>query len=120
MGEAFMARWEGSRLFHWYERMAGVYERFEGFYQRVERSTRWATQDVRVDPDLEAAVDGKLRVAVERRVAGLDLGVKVEDAMSGRLGLRLGGVVRGYKFGFDVSDVVSDGRWGLQIRRTTK
>lgn len=120
MGEAFMARWEGSRVFHLYERMAGVYDRFEGFYQRVERSTRWATRDFQVDPDLEAAVDGKLRLAVERRVVGLDMGVKVEDAVSGKLGLRMGGVIRGYKFGFDVSDVVSDGRWSLQIRRTTR
>lgn len=119
-GEAFVERWGGSRVFRWYERMAGVYDRVEGFYQRVERSSRWATRNVSVDPDLEAAVDGKLRLAVERRVVGLDMGVKVEDAVSGKLGLRLGGVVRGYKFGFDVSDVVSDGRWSLQVRRTTK
>lgn len=119
VGEAFVERWGGSRVFRLYERMAGVYERVEGFYQRVERSSRWATRNVSVDPDLEAAVDGKLRLAVERRVAGLDMGVKVEDAVSGKLGLRLGGVIRGYKFGFDVSDVVSDGRWSLQVRRTT-
>ena len=50
----------------------------------------------------------------------LKLARGVEDAMSGKLGLRLGGVVRGYKFGVDVSDVVSDGRWSLQVRRTTK
>jgi hypothetical protein len=119
VGDAFLERWEGSRVFRWYERMAGVYDRVEGFYQRVERSSRWATRNVSVDPDLEAAVDGKLRLAVERRVAGFDMGVKVEDAVSGKLGLRLGGVIRGYKFGFDVSDVVSDGRWSLQVRRTT-
>jgi hypothetical protein len=29
-------------------------------------------------------------------------------------------VVRGYKFGFDVNDVVNDGRWSLQVRRTTR
>lgn len=120
VGEALARRWEGSRMFRWYEGMVGVYDRFEGFYQRVERSSRWATRGVSVDPDLEAAVDGKLRVAVERRVAGFDMGLKVEDAVSGRLGLRLGGVIRGYKFGFDVSDVVSDGRWSLQVRRTTR
>ena len=119
-GEALARRWEGSRMFRWYEGMVGVYDRFEGFYQRVERSSRWATHGVSVDPDLEAAVDGKLRVAVERRVAGIDMGVKVEDAVSGKLGLRVGGVIRGYKFGFDVSDMVSDGRWSLQIRRTTR
>jgi hypothetical protein len=100
--------------------MVGVYDRFEGLYQRIERSSRWATRGVSVDPDLEAAVDGKLRLAVERRVAGFDMGVKVDDAVSGRLGLRLGGVVRGYKFGFDVNDVVNDGRWSLQVRRTTR
>lgn len=120
VGEALAERWEGSRMFRWYERMVGVYDRFEGFYQRVERSSRWATRGVSLDPDLEAAVDGKLRLAVERRVAGFDMGVKVDDAMSGRLGLRLGGVIRGYKFGVDVSDVVNDGRWSLQIRRTTR
>ena len=120
VGEAFAKRWEGSRMFRWYERMVGVYDRFEGFYQRVERSSRWATRGVSVDPDLEAAVDGKLRLAVERRVAGFDMGVKVDDAVSGRLGLRLGGVIRGYKFGFDVNDVVNDGRWSLQVRRTTR
>ncbi|HET6343161.1 MAG TPA: hypothetical protein VFG78_13370 [Gemmatimonadota bacterium] len=120
VGDALARRWEGSRMFRWYEGMVGVYDRFEGFYQRVERSSRWATRGVSVDPDLEAAVDGKLRVAVERRVAGFDMGLKVEDAVGGRLGLRLGGVIRGYKFGFDVSDVVSDGRWSLQIRRTTR
>jgi hypothetical protein len=101
------------------EPVAGVYDRVEGFYQRLERSSRWATRNVSVDPDLEAAVDGKLRLAVERRMVGFDMGVKVEDAVSGKLGLRLGGVVRGYKFGFDVSDVVSDGRWSLQVRRMT-
>jgi hypothetical protein len=120
VGEAFAERWEGSRMFRWYERMVGVYDRFEGFYQRIERSSRWATRGVSVDPDLEAAVDGKLRLAVERRVAGFDMGVKVDDAVSGRLGLRMGGVIRGYKFGFDVSDVVNDGRWSLQVRRTTR
>jgi hypothetical protein len=120
VGEALARRWEGSHMFRWYEGMVGVYDRFEGFYQRVERSSRWATHGVSVDPDLEAAVDGKLRLAVERRVAGFDMGVKVEDAVSGRLGLRLGGVIRGYKFGFDVSDVVSDGRWSLQVRQTTR
>jgi hypothetical protein len=119
VGEAFVERWGGSRVFRWYERMAGVYDRVEGFYQRLERSSRWATRNVSVDPDLEAAVDGKLRLAVERRMVGFDMGVKVEDAVSGKLGLRLGGVVRGYKFGFDVSDVVSDGRWSLQVRRMT-
>ena len=120
VGKAFAERWEGSRMFLWYERMVGVYDRFEGFYQRIERSSRWATRGVSVDPDLEAAVDGKLRLAVERRVAGFDMGVKVDDAVSGRLGLRLGGVIRGYKFGFDVNDVVNDGRWSLQVRRTTR
>ena len=120
VGEAFVERWGGSRVFRLYERMAGVYDRVEGFNQRLERSSRWATRNVSVDPDLEAAVDGKLRLAVERRVAGFDMGVKVEDAVSGKLGLRLGGVVRGYKFGVDVSDVVRDGRWSLQVRRTTK
>lgn len=120
VGEAIARRWEGSRMFRWYERMVGVYDRFEGFYERVERSSRWATRGVSVDPDLEAAVDGKLRLAVEKRVAGLDMGVNVDDAVSGRLGLRLGGVIRGYKFGFDVSDVVDDGRWSLQVRRMTK
>lgn len=120
VGGAFAERWEGSRMFHWYERMVGVYDRFEGFYQRIERSSRWATREVSVDPDLEAAVDGKLRVAVERRVAGFDMGLKVDDAVNGRLGLRLGGVFRGYKFGFDASDVVNDGRWSLQVRRTTR
>ncbi|HKY59644.1 MAG TPA: hypothetical protein VJP59_01415 [Gemmatimonadota bacterium] len=120
VGQAFAERWEGSRMFRWYEKMVGVYDRFEGFYERIERSSRWATRGVSVDPDLEAAVDGKLRLAVERRVARFDMGVKVDDAVSGRLGLRLGGVIRGYKFGFDVSDVVNDGRWSLQIRRTTR
>jgi hypothetical protein len=48
------------------------------------------------------------------------MGVKVEDAVSGRLGFRLGGVIRGYKIGFDVSDVVSDGRWSVQVRQTTR
>lgn len=120
LSEAFARRWEGSRMFRWYERMVGVYDRFEGLYERVERSSRWATRGVSVDPDLEAAVDGKLRLAVEKRVVGLDMGLKVDDALSGRLGLRLGGVIRGYKFGFDVSDVVDDGRWSLQVRQTTK
>ena len=120
VGEALAKRWEGSRMFRWYERMVGVYDRFDGFYQRVERSSRWATRGFSVDPDLEAAVDGKLRLAVERRVAGFDMGVKVEDAVSGRLGFRLGGVIRGYKIGFDVSDVVSDGRWSVQVRQTTR
>ncbi|MGH7551174.1 MAG: hypothetical protein ACREK3_10585 [Gemmatimonadota bacterium] len=118
VGEAFVARWEGSRMFRWYERLVGVYDRFEGLYQRLETSTRWATHDFSVDPDLEAAVDGKLRLAVERRVAGFDMGVRVDDAINGRLGLRLGGVIRGYKFGFDVSDVMNDGRFSLQVRKT--
>ncbi|MGH7564436.1 MAG: hypothetical protein ACREK5_08435 [Gemmatimonadota bacterium] len=120
VGEAFVARWEGSRMFRWYERLVGVYDRFEGFYQRIETSTRWATHDFSVDPDLEAAVDGKLRVAVERRVAGFDMGLRVDDAIDGRLGLRLGGVIRGYKFGFGVSDVMNDGRFSLQVRKTPK
>lgn len=118
VGEALVERWEGSRLFRWYERLIGVYDRFEGVYQRLERSTRWATRDFSVDPDLEAAVDGKLRLAVERRVGGFDMGLKVDDAIDGRLGLRLGGVIRGYKFGLDVSDVINDGRYSIQIRRT--
>lgn len=120
VGEAIARRWEGSRMFRWYEGMVGVYDRFEGFYERVERSSRWATRGVSVDPDLEAAVDGKLRLAFEKRVAGLDMGVNVDDAVSGRLGLRLGGVIRGYKFGVDVSDVVDDGRWSLQVRQMMK
>ncbi len=118
VGVAFVQRWEGSRMFRWYERLVGVYDRFEGLYQRVETSTRWATRDFSVDPDLEAAVDGKLRVAVERRVAGFDMGLRVDDAIDGRLGLRLGGVIRGYKFGFGVSDVMNDGRFSIQVRKT--
>lgn len=100
--------------------MLGVYDRFEGFYERLESSTRWATRGFDVDPDLEAAVDGKLRLHVERRLGLFDMGVNVDNALDGRLGLRLGGTVRGYKFGFDVSDIVNDGRMSVQVRKTTK
>ncbi len=117
-GEAFAKRWEGSLAYHWYEKMLGVYDRFEGFYQRVERSTRWARSGFDVDPDLEAAVDGKLRLHVEREVGFLDMGVNVDDALGGQLGLRLGGVIRGYKFGFGVSDVANNGRVSVQVRKT--
>ena len=114
-GEALAKRWEGTFAYQWYERMLGVYDRFEGFYQRIEESTRWARSGFDVDPDLEAAVDGKLRLHLEREVAFLDTGVNIDDAMSGRLGLRLGGMIRGYKFGFGVSDVANKGRLSVQI-----
>lgn len=120
LGTAFAARWKGSAAYRWYERLEGVYGRVEGLYQRIETSTDWATKGFSVDPDLEAAVDGKLRLNVERSLGGFDMGLDVDDAMNGRVGLRLGGVIRGYKFSFDVSDVVGTGRAGFQIRKTTK
>lgn len=119
-GEAFVKRWEGSAAYRWYERMLGVYDRFEGLYERIESSTRWATSGFEVDPDLEAAVDGKLRLHVDRDVGRFDVGLNVDNALDGRLGLRLGGTVKGYKFGFGVSDVVNDGRLSVQVRKTTK
>lgn len=118
LGEAFAKRWEGSLAYQWYERMLGVYDRFEGFYEGVERSTRWARSGFDVDPDLEAAVDGKLRLHVEREVGFLDMGLNVDDALGGQLGFRLGGVIRGYKFGLDMSDVVNNGRASIQVRKT--
>lgn len=120
MARNLARRFEGSAAWRWYERMRGVYDRFEGVYERLETSTRWATSGFDVDPDLEAAVDGKLRLLVERDVGLLDVGVNVDNALDGRIGLRLGGTVRGYKFGFDLSDVVNEGRMSIQIRKTTK
>lgn len=120
MARNLARRFEGSAAWRWYERMRGVYDRFEGVYERLETSTRWARSGFDVDPDLEAAVDGKLRLLVERDVGLLDVGVNVDNALDGRIGLRLGGTVRGYKFGFDLSDVVNEGRMSIQIRKTTK
>lgn len=116
----FAKRWEGSGVYRWYEKAAGVYDRVEGLYNRIEFSTRWATRGVDVNPDVDAVLDGKLRLHVERDVGRLNMGFDVDDAMAGRLGLRLGGTVRGYRVSFDVSDIVEVGRFGFQIRKSFK
>lgn len=120
VGKTLEKRWSGSAAFRLYERLEGVYDRGEKFYQRLEASTRWATHGVSVDPDLEAAVNGKLRLNVQRRLGRFDMGLNVDDAVSGKLGLRMGGVIRGYKVGLDVSDMINDGRISFQLRRMTK
>jgi hypothetical protein len=113
----FAKRFEGSGLYRWYQRAEGVYNRFESLYNRLENSTRWATAGLDVDTDMEAALDGRLGLRVERRVRGFNVGVDVDDALAGRLGLSVGGMVRGYKISFDVSDVVEVGKVGFRIKR---
>jgi hypothetical protein len=120
IGKSLEKRWSGSAAFRLYERLEGVYDRGERVYKRLEASTRWATHGVSVDPDLEAAVNGKLRLNVQRRLGRFDMGLNVDDAISGKLGLRMGGVIRGYKVGLDVSDMINDGRISFQLRRMTK
>lgn len=111
------SRWEASSAFRLYRRLEGVYERLEGLYDRIEVSTRWAAHGIRVDPDLESAFDGRLRLHVDRRVGRFDLGLDVDDAMNGKLGLRFGGRLRGYDVRLDVDDIVSEERVEIQIRR---
>lgn len=120
MEKAFAGRLEGSMVFRWYERLEGTYDRFEGLYNRLETSTRWARSGFSVDPDMEAAIDGKVRLNVRRKVGTVDMGLDVDDAISGKLGLRLGSTVRGYRLSLDVTDIVNAGRFGFQLRRITR
>lgn len=113
----FVKRFEGSGLYRWYQRAEGVYNRFEGLYKRIERSTNWATGGLDVDTDMEAALDGRLGLTVQREVKGFNVGVDVDDAMAGRLGLSVGGTVRGYRISFDVSDLVEVGKVGFRLKR---
>jgi len=117
VAKAAAKRWEGTSAYRLYERLEGVYDRFEGFYERLESSARWASSGFEVEPDLEAAVDGKVRVHVERRIGTFDMGLDLDDAIEGKLGLRLGGMVRGYKVSFDARDIVQDGRISFQVRK---
>jgi hypothetical protein len=113
----FAKRFEGSGLYRWYQRAEGVYDRFEGLYNRIEHSTRWATGGLDVDTDMEAALDGRLGLTVQREVKGFNVGVDVDDAMAGRLGLSVGGTVKGYRISFDVSDLVEVGKVGFRLKR---
>jgi hypothetical protein len=113
----FAKRLEGSGLYRWYQRAEGVYNRFEGLYNRLENSTRWATSGLDVDTDMEAALDGRLGLTVQREVKGFNVGVDVDDAMAGRLGLSVGGTVKGYRISFDVSDLVEVGKVGFRLKR---
>jgi hypothetical protein len=115
--EDFARRFEGSAAFRWYERGAALYGRLEGIYDRLENQTRWATSGFDVDPDFEAAVDGKIRLHVERRMRGVHMGFDVDDAMAGKLGLRLSRVMSGYKLSLDVNDMVDMGRVGIRIKK---
>jgi hypothetical protein len=115
--EDFLKRFEGSGLYRWYQRAEGVYNRFEGLYKRIERSTNWATGGLDVDTDMEAALDGRLGLTVQRGVKGFNVGVDVDDAMAGRLGLSVGGTLKGYRISFDVSDLVEVGKVGFRLKR---
>lgn len=113
----FVKRFEGSGLYRWYQRMEGFYNRFEGLYDRIENSTSWATAGLDVDTDMEAALDGRLGLRVQREVKGFNVGVDVDDALAGRLGLSVGGTVKGYRISFDVSDLVEVGKVGFRLKR---
>ena len=119
-GKTLEKRWEGSATYRLYRRLEGVYERVEGFYTRLERSTRWTTHGIKVDPDLESAVDGKLGLHVRRKIGTFDLGLDVNDAVDGRLGLRLGGRLGRYQVSFDAADVIADRRLSFQLRQVTR
>ncbi|HUP00197.1 MAG TPA: hypothetical protein VM737_01555 [Gemmatimonadota bacterium] len=120
IGKALEKRWAGSATYRLYRRLEGVYERAEGFYERLERSTRWTTHGVEVDPDLESAVDGKLGLHVRRKIGTFDLGLDVNDAIDGRFGLRLGGRLGRYQVSFDAADIIADRRLSFQLRQVTR
>ncbi len=48
---------------------------------------------------------------------GFNVGVDVDDAMAGRLGLSVGGTLKGYRISFDVSDLVEVGKVGFRLKR---
>lgn len=117
IGAALAKRWEGTGAYNLYRRLEGVYQRFESVYERLEDSARWTTHGVKFEPDLEAAVDGKLGLHAGRRIGTFNLGVDVNDALDGRLGLRLGGRLGRYQVSFDAADIVSERRFSFQLRQ---
>jgi hypothetical protein len=105
ISKRLMERFEGSRIFGWYQGAMGIYERFERLHRRIEASTRWNRNGFAVDTDVESVVDGSVKVHVEKRVRGFKVGFDLHDATEGRVGLRVGGVMRGYQVNVDLADL---------------
>jgi hypothetical protein len=116
ISERLMERFEGSRIFGWYQGAMNVYERFERLHRRVQASTRWNRNGFAVDTDVESVVDGSVKVHVERRVRGFKVGFDLHDATEGRVGLRVGGVMRGYQVNVDLGDLGS-GQLRLGVKK---
>lgn len=121
IGEQLVERFEGSAVVRWYERAVDLYERLEGFYEGVDALTEWAASGFDVSAEIESVIDGTMELHVEREVLGLDLGLDVADAAEGRFGLRLAGVVWGYRLGLGAGDLTFDdlstGRLKLRISK---
>lgn len=117
IGERLMERFEGSRIFGWYQGAMGLYERFERLHHRVQASTRWNRNGFAIDTDVESVVDGSVKLHVERRVRGFKVGFDLHDATEGRVGLRVGGVMRGYQINVDLGDLgTGQLRFGVKKR----